>query len=233
MSKRVVQRLILILFVVALTGVFNCAKKAAPPPPPGPTPEELAKQKEEARKKELADKLRELGVNVDPSQYTVDQLEKMLRDKQEELARKKREEEQLRALRDQEIRLMNEIRGSDFVEVPSEMAQYFQMVHFDFDKYNIKDEFKDELQATADYLKEKPDILVLIEGHCDERGTNEYNMGLGERRALSVRNYLISLGIASERLSTISYGEERPLDPGHNEIAWAKNRRVQYKVRVP
>ena len=75
-----------------------------------------------------------------------------------------------------------------------------------------------------------PDVSVIIEGHCDERGTSEYNMALGDRRAQSAKSYLVDLGIGSRRLMTISYGEERPLDPSHNERAWAKNRRDQFVI---
>jgi peptidoglycan-associated lipoprotein len=72
---------------------------------------------------------------------------------------------------------------------------------------------------------------IVIEGHCDERGTAEYNIALGERRAKSVKRYLINLGVDSSQLSTISYGEERPADPGHNEAAWAKNRRAEFVIQ--
>ena len=73
-------------------------------------------------------------------------------------------------------------------------------------------------------------MIIKIEGHCDERGTVEYNLGLGDRRAMSVKNYLIDLGISADRIETISYGKERPVDPGHNEDAWAKNRRAEFRV---
>jgi peptidoglycan-associated lipoprotein len=232
MRKKATERLILLMLVVLIVSLFACAAPEPPPPPPGPTPEEIAKQEEDARKQELVDRLAELGRTVDPSQYSVAELEQMLREAEAEAERKRREEEQLKALRDEEIRLMNEMRGEEFVDVPAKIADSFMSIQFDYDKYNIKDEFKDELQATADMLEERGEIQVLIEGHCDERGTNEYNMGLGERRSLAVRSYLISLGISSTRLHTISYGEERPLESGHNESAWTQNRRVQYKVRV-
>jgi peptidoglycan-associated lipoprotein len=99
-------------------------------------------------------------------------------------------------------------------------------IHFDFDKYDIRPGDASILKENAELLKKYPKVKIQIEGHCDERGTNEYNLALGERRANSTKNYLTSLGISSERISTISYGEERPLDPGHNEEAWAKNRRA-------
>jgi peptidoglycan-associated lipoprotein len=99
-------------------------------------------------------------------------------------------------------------------------------IHFDFDKYDIHPEDMAILRENAALLKKYPNVKVQIEGHCDERGTIEYNLALGERRANSTKNYLVSLGITTDRLSTISYGKEKPLDPGHDEEAWAKNRRA-------
>ena len=98
-------------------------------------------------------------------------------------------------------------------------------IHFDFDKYDIRPGDAEILKGNAALIKKYPKVKIQIEGHCDARGTVEYNLALGERRANSVKKYLISLGIPESRISTISYGKERPLDPGHNEGAWAKNRR--------
>lgn len=106
----------------------------------------------------------------------------------------------------------------------------FEDIHFEFDRYNILPADEPILGRIARWLEENERVGVLIEGHCDERGTNEYNMALGEQRALAARRYLVGLGIASERLSTISYGEERPLDPGSTEGAWALNRRAHFVV---
>ena len=103
-----------------------------------------------------------------------------------------------------------------------------ELIHFEFDKSRLLPEAKAILRVKAEWLKANPEAQVIIEGHCDERGTNEYNLALGDRRAQSAKTYLVDLGIAPERLTCISYGEERPLDPGHNEAAWAKNRRDQF-----
>lgn len=103
-------------------------------------------------------------------------------------------------------------------------------VHFDFDKSDIRPDAREILAVNAEWIKNHPDAKIQIEGHCDERGTEEYNLALGERRANAVKNYIISLGIEAERLYTISYGEELPLDPGHDEAAWAKNRRAHFLV---
>ena len=99
-------------------------------------------------------------------------------------------------------------------------------IHFAFDKYEIGPADAAILKGNADVLKKYHKVKIQIEGHCDERGTVEYNLALGERRANSTRNYLVSIGVSPERISTISYGKERPIDPAHNEAAWAKNRRA-------
>lgn len=98
-------------------------------------------------------------------------------------------------------------------------------VFFGFDKYDLSDEAQATLQRQAAWLKANPTVTLLVEGNCDERGTREYNLALGERRATAVKNYLVTLGVSADRLSTISYGKERPVALGHNEAAWAQNRR--------
>ncbi len=101
-------------------------------------------------------------------------------------------------------------------------------VYFDFDRYDVKPKYRGVLVKNAEIIKDHPSAKVVVEGHCDERGTAEYNLALGERRALSVKKYLFSLGVGESSLYTISYGEEKPADPRHNKEAWAKNRRVQF-----
>jgi peptidoglycan-associated lipoprotein len=103
-------------------------------------------------------------------------------------------------------------------------------IHFDFDKYDVRPEDAAILKENAALLAKAPNVRIQVEGHCDERGTIEYNLALGQRRANGARNFLISLGISENRISTISYGKERPLDPGHTEEAWAKNRRAHFIV---
>jgi peptidoglycan-associated lipoprotein len=99
-------------------------------------------------------------------------------------------------------------------------------VYFDFDRYELRPDAIATLEKAAKVLKQYPNAIITIEGHCDERGTVEYNLALGERRAHSVKTYLVNYGINPDNLITISYGKERPIDPGHNEEAWAKNRRA-------
>jgi peptidoglycan-associated lipoprotein len=105
-----------------------------------------------------------------------------------------------------------------------------QKIYFDFDKSELKPEARAVLRKKADWLLKHPEYSVRIEGHCDERGTNEYNLALGQRRADSAKKFLVALGVDESRISTISYGEERPADPRHNEEAWAKNRRDEFKL---
>jgi peptidoglycan-associated lipoprotein len=105
-----------------------------------------------------------------------------------------------------------------------------QDIHFDFDKSTLTPAAQAILRDKSAYLMANANVSVIIEGHCDERGTNEYNMALGDRRASSAKNFLVDLGIASGRLTTISYGEEKPIDPASNEAAWTKNRRAHFVI---
>lgn len=105
------------------------------------------------------------------------------------------------------------------------------VLYFDFDKSDLKPESQEKLQRLAEVLGEHPKAAIQIQGNCDERGTEEYNLHLGERRAYAARTYLVTLGIDAARIDTISYGFEHPADPAHNEQAWAKNRRDDF-VRI-
>jgi peptidoglycan-associated lipoprotein len=103
-----------------------------------------------------------------------------------------------------------------------------ESIYFDFDKSFIKLEYRPVLHEKAAFLKDYPEMDVRIEGNCDERGTNEYNLALGERRANSAKNFLVSLGVAADRIEIISFGEERPRALGHNEDSWSQNRRDDF-----
>ncbi len=117
------------------------------------------------------------------------------------------------------------------VAATEEKPSLFQDVHFDFDKATVRPDDRPLLAKVAEYMKQQGGSRLQIEGHCDERGTAEYNMALGDRRAESCKAYLVSLGIKAARLSTVSYGKEKPLDPGHTEDAWAKNRRAHFVLK--
>ena len=103
-------------------------------------------------------------------------------------------------------------------------------VYFAFDSSNLDAQTKSDLKNNADFLKNNSNVDVQVEGHCDERGGSQYNLALGERRAKAVRDYLVALGVASKRISTISYGSERPKVQGHDEAAWAQNRRANFVI---
>ncbi|MGD1152098.1 MAG: peptidoglycan-associated lipoprotein Pal [Syntrophales bacterium] len=149
------------------------------------------------------------------------------------------EQADAKARADQEARLAAEQRAKEEAEakvapqaeaaaVKEEMT--FKDVLFDFDKFSLKPESRDTLKQLAEWLTKNKNSSVLVEGNCDERGTTEYNLALGERRAKEAMKYLVELGVDGKRIKTISYGKERPLDSGNTEEAWAKNRRDHFVV---
>jgi peptidoglycan-associated lipoprotein len=103
-------------------------------------------------------------------------------------------------------------------------------IYFDFDKYDLKPEARERLSKNADFMKQNPKFVVEIQGHCDERGTNDYNIALADRRANAAREYLLTLGVADARLKTVSFGEERPVCTDHNESCWWRNRRGEFHL---
>ena len=107
---------------------------------------------------------------------------------------------------------------------------YLSDVFFDYDQADLREDARSALAANAEWLKKYPTVQVLIEGHCDERGTAEYNLALGEKRALAAKTYLVSLGVPADRLRTVSYGKEFPFEAGHDENAFAKNRRAHFVI---
>lgn len=119
------------------------------------------------------------------------------------------------------------IRGKEFAVAPE-----LQPIRFDFDAYSVADEARAAIRANADYIKQHPDLEVLVEGHCDERGTTEYNLALGQKRAKAVREYYIRLGVPGGKVATISFGEERPSCGDSDESCWGLNRRAETKIRA-
>ena len=131
----------------------------------------------------------------------------------------------------------NPMSGSDVVEpaqdVPKhvqEMSANFQRVFFEFDSADMTDDSRAALADNAKIMTEHPDVKVEIQGHADERGTTDYNLALGSRRASALRDYLVAQGVAPSRVTVVSYGEERPLDARGGEVAWSKNRRGEFRV---
>ena len=145
---------------------------------------------------------------------------------------KAREEAARRALAKKQKEFEKSLVAKRYPGIEGEVYEStrFKDVHFDYDKYDIRPEDVRTLEDTAAVLLDNMSVKIQIEGHCDERGTAEYNLALGERRANSVKQYLVSLGVADDRISSISFGEEKPLDPGHHEEAYAKNRRAHFVI---
>ncbi len=132
---------------------------------------------------------------------------------------------QAQALADKEAAAQKE--RDRLAKEAKEAIRQNRTIYFDFDKSNVKDEFRDLIQAHAEYLAKNPSTNVKLEGHADERGTPEYNIALGEERAKALAEIFATFGVSSSQMETISLGEEKPVDMGHNEAAWEKNRRVE------
>ncbi len=131
---------------------------------------------------------------------------------EEELARREQERMKYASLRNQELALL------------------LKDILFDFDSYTVKSDYFSQLNKISSWLKQNSDKKIVVEGHCDEKGTVEYNLALGQKRAESVKMYLTNSGVEASRIKTISYGKELPIDPGHSEDSWAKNRRASIKI---
>ena len=209
MVRKSLSIIVLILcFGLILTG---CPKKTVVKEEPSvKRAEELAGEREKAAKLEAERAAKE----------------KEAREK--ELARIR--EEEAKKAREKEFEKSLVAKKEPGIEGEVLESKLLKDIHFDFDKYDIRPGDAEVLKGNAALLMKHSTVKIQIEGHCDERGTNEYNLALGERRANSAKKYLISLGMRADQISTISYGEEKPLDPGHNEEAWAKNRRDHFII---
>lgn len=131
-----------------------------------------------------------------------------------------------------EVKAPPQVESPVVKEEPQEISMSaLNDVFFAFDKYNLADESKRTLEANAQELKRATVGNIIIEGHCDERGTKAYNLALGEKRARAAMDYLTALGVDGARITIVSYGKERPFDPGHDEAAWAKNRRAHFVLQ--
>ncbi len=228
MVKNNVKYLLAIMFIVFSVSVFinSCAPKK-PKVDQAAIMREQERAAEEARLKAEEEERRKFDEAMKVEQERRAAEEAKL--KAEEEARLKAAEEK----RIEEERLKEEegeITPQVAREAETKAVPQLDDIHFDFDKSDIRADSREILQKNADWLQNNPDIKIQIEGHCDERGTAEYNLALGERRAMSTKKYLMSLGISADRIYTISYGEELPIDPNHSEDAWAKNRRAHFLV---
>ena len=199
---------------------------APPPDPPAPPPEPVV---EEPKPVEV-----EVEETVEVQKPA--EVQKAVEEKEAEVVIAQQQE-----VEKEEIQIAVEQDAEKSVEAPkavtiisappeeSDEAIYdLEMVYFAYDKSIITTAFGEALQKNYEWIAENPDVQIQLEGHCDERGTNEYNLALGERRAKAVFDYLISLGASPSQFSLVSFGEERPADQGSNEVAWRKNRRVEF-----
>jgi len=187
--------------------------------------ERLARLEAERKEKELAAEREKLA--------KLEEERELMKIKEKEL--KAKEEESKRALAEKEKEFEKSLVAKKYPGIEGEVfeSKLLKDIYFDFDRYEIRPEDAEILKENVALLIKNPDANIQIEGHCDERGTIEYNLALGERRANSTRMFLLSQGISKDRISTISYGEERPQDPSHTEEAWAKNRRCHFVIIVP
>jgi peptidoglycan-associated lipoprotein len=166
---------------------------------------------------------KKVTMEAEPTQeMTAEQMEAQQAAQEAAAAREAKLAQKGEAQREEAATMAEEARMRAFVE---------ENIHFDFDKYDLKPKAMMILDEKAAYLREHPEVRVLIEGHCDDRGTNEYNLALGDRRANSAKNYLVRSGVAESRITTISYGEEQPLCMEQTESCWWKNRRDQFQIR--
>ena len=155
--------------------------------------------------------------------------EEEARRKAEEEARR-REMEKQAGVREESLKEEGLREGKERTRLERDIFENDDIL-FEFDSTKLSDEAQQILRNKAEWLRENPRAQVIIEGHCDERGTNEYNLALGDRRAFSAKSFLVDLGIDQSRLTTVSYGEERPLDPRSVEDAWTKNRRAHFVIK--
>jgi len=197
--------LLAVLMILAMGAVFGCAKKTIRSEAVGYTPSRVEPRPAEA---ESADKTAAL-------------------EKEKKLSEENLREEALREKALREKALQDELARKEAAAREAALkAAKLEPVYFDFDQWSIREDQKEIMVKNSQWLKANPHAKARLEGHCDERGTAEYNLALGQKRAEAVRAFLEGMGIPGQRMATISYGEERPVDAGHNEAAWAKNRRV-------
>jgi len=214
MGKRLACNFMVVTLMLSLMLSFSlflnaCAKKVI-------KEEKVIEQKEEAAKAEEKIPSEEEKLRLKAEEDDKAAREAQLR---EEELRKERKGEEVASREEaakREAELREEFENTD--------------IHFDFDKFSLTNEGREILAKKASWLQGHADLKIKIEGHCDERGTNEYNMALGEGRANSAMKYLVIAGVKAGRISTISYGEEMPLDAGQNEDAWTKNRRAHFRI---
>lgn len=171
----------------------------------------------------------ESSANMKSSENAVDEAAKAMQEEQKTAGQKTAEQQTSQQQKEMMQKMQEEKAAQDMAEAGNGLSELVD-IHFDYNSYGLTDEARDLLKEHAEWLNNNKNVMVVVEGHCDERGTAEYNLALGERRAKAAAKFLANLGLGEKRIKTISYGEELPLAPGHNEEAWAKNRRVHFVV---
>jgi peptidoglycan-associated lipoprotein len=204
-----IRFLLMGLLILAFALGIGCAKKTIRSDSAGYTPSRVEPRPAEAKPEAAA-----------PDQTAALEKEKKL--SEESLREESLREKALREKALQEEAARREAAARE----AAQKTVMLEPVFFEFDQWSIREDQKEVMAKNGAWLKANPNTNVRLEGHCDERGTAEYNLALGQKRAEGVKSFLEGLGISSQRMTTVSYGEERPLDPEHNEAAWAKNRRV-------
>jgi len=239
MNKKIWMCLVLLLVMPGLLLVVSCAQQTAttkssavetPEEKAVETPEEKAVEEPEEK---AAEKIAEAPVQEEQAQVVAQEVIK-----EEETAvqpSKKEKKSKSTALAEKLIQeeveeVESSLSGGDDLDFKLRQAFIRQNVYFEYDKSTLLPIAQKILKLKAKYLFNNPDITVVVEGHCDERGTNEYNLALGDRRAESAKNFLVELGVLESRFTTISYGEERPLATAQDEEAWARNRRAHFVI---
>ena len=215
MRKKLWISLALLLVIPGLLFTVSCAKKTVKSEA---SVSEMPKSEMAKEDTSAADKARAEAEALEKQRMEAERL-RML------------EEERLKAQQLREAQLEEERRQAEIAkEIEEADRRMFltELVQFDFDSSVLTSIAQIRLKRKAEWLKENAKASVIIEGHCDERGSNEYNLALGWRRAEAAKAFLVDLGISATRMSTISYGEERPFDQGHNEDAWSQNRRAHF-----
>jgi len=219
------------VFAMSLTFLASCSKEAFKETPGAPQMKEKPYAEMEKEGEAEAPSAMEAaeGEGQKQGEMTEAEREEAMREQalREQEERERMEKEQRAQLEKERMERQQQAKEA---EAASEIRQQFeaQSVYFEFDSAVLSEKAKEALQAKAKFLMDHTNKNVLIEGHCDERGSVEYNLALGQRRAESAQRYLVLLGVNPSRIRTISYGKERPADPRHNEEAWAKNRRDEF-----
>lgn len=156
--------------------------------------------------------------------------EEAVRRKKAEVQRQKQIEEQRRRIaREEAAQRATERREQEDREARERFVE--TNIYFDYNESTLRWDSQEELKIKAEWMRAHPDIEIIIEGHCDERGSAPYNIALGERRAETAKNFIVDLGVEAERIETVSFGEERPVDPRSSEEAWSKNRRAHFVIK--